>query len=488
MFSFDNTYAKLPNRFYARVQPRTPSNPKPVIRNVELARELELDIDAFLDDAGVAALSGLRVPEGAAPLAMAYAGHQFGVWVPSLGDGRALLLGEIIDRHGRRRDIHLKGSGKTPFSRQGDGKMWLGPAIREYIVSEALHGLGIPTTRSLAVMETGDPVYRERAFPGAVLTRVGNAHVRVGTFEYFAARNDDAAVKLLADYVISRLYPELIESDRPYIELLRTLIKRQAELIAQWMSVGFIHGVMNTDNVSLAVETIDFGPCAFMDIYSPGRVFSSIDSTGRYSFSLQPSIAHLNLLPLARSLLPFIDDDRKRAIQLAQDALDAFPDTYDLAYEDIAHKKLGLYEWKAGDKDLASDFLGAVRFANADLTLSYRTISTDQPLSLKCEDFAAFCEDLGPFEDWLYDWHRRLRSEKVCSRERGEMMRRHNPLYIARNHQVQKAIDKALDGDFSYVHWLAKVLSQPFTEQDGAESLAQMPLKHEVVHETYCGT
>ena len=488
MFTFDNTYATLPDRFYARVQPRSPSNPKPVIRNVELARELGMDIDAFLHDRAVAALSGQSVPKGAAPLAMAYGGHQFGVWVPSLGDGRALLLGEVLDSEGRRKDIQLKGSGKTPFSRQGDGNMWLGPAIREYIVSEAMHGLGIPSTRALAVMETGDPIFRERAFPGAVLTRVANTHERVGTMQYFAARRDDTAVKVLADYVIARLYPELKSSSRPYLGLLRIVIRGQAELVAQWMGVGFIHGVMNTDNMSLACETIDFGPCTFMDVFGTLKVFSSIDTLGRYAYGHQPAAAMHNLRELAVALLPIIDSKQSRAVELANDALGAFPDAYDQAFSDVMRNKLGICTKSSEDKPLVSDFLEAMQQAKADFTLSCRTLSTELPSALKAEDFVEFSESPEAFEPWLERWNGRLARENLCDRERSKRMRRHNPLYIARNHLVQKAIDLGLEGDFSHVHRLNEVLSDPFTEQSGAEELARSPRSHEVVHQTFCGT
>ena len=323
-FAFDNTYARLPERFYARLAPVPVAQPRLVKLNQALAERLGLDPEALRSPEGLAVLAGNRVPEGAAPLAMAYAGHQFGGFVPQLGDGRAILLGEVLDPAGERFDIQLKGSGRTPFSRGGDGRAWLGPVLREYILSEAMQALGIPTTRSLAAVATGEPVYRETALPGAVLTRVARSHVRIGTFEYFHARRDTEALRHLADYVIARHYPESKESERPYLALLEAVIERQAGLVAQWLDVGFIHGVMNTDNMSITGETIDYGPCAFMDAYHPGRVYSSIDHGGRYAYGNQPRIAQWNLARLAQSLLPLLDADEGRAVADAQTAIDGF--------------------------------------------------------------------------------------------------------------------------------------------------------------------
>ncbi len=488
MFNFDNTFVELPERLYARVQPRRPTKPRAVIRNHGLAQELGIDVDAFSGPNGIEALSGDRIPEGAAPLAMAYGGHQFGFWVPSLGDGRALLLGEILDRQGSRRDVQLKGSGRTPFSRQGDGRAWLGPAIREYIVSEAMHHLGIPSTRALAVMETGDPVYRETALPGAVLTRVARAHIRIGTFQYFLARRDVEAIRCLADHVIARLYPDLRESSQPYVKLLRVVVKGQAQLVAQWMGVGFIHGVMNTDNMSLACETIDFGPCAFMDRFSSAKVFSSIDKQGRYAYCNQPAIAQWNLAQLAVGLLPIMDDDEDRAVQLAEEAIRQFPKDFEDAHRTILCSKLGLYHRCAEDYALANAFLDTLERAKADFTLAFRTLCSDSARSLGTDSFAAFSSHPEAFRDWLSVWQSRLTRERIEDFQRGKRMRRINPVYIARNHQVQKAIDLAVGGDYELVHRLGKVLANPCIRQKGAEDLELTPLPHEVVHRTFCGT
>src|ERR1700733_1187424 len=328
---FDNTYARLPERFYARVNPTPVATPRLVKLNLELARSLELDPHALASEQGVQILAGNRVAEGSEPLALAYAGHQFGYFVPQLGDGRANLLGEVMGADGVRYDIQLKGSGPTPFSRRGDGRAALGPVLREYIVSEAMAALSIPTTRSLAAVVTGENVVRETLLPGAVLTRVASSHIRVGTFQYFAARSDVAGVRRLADHVIARHYPEIAKSERPYHALLQAVITRQAELVARWLLVGFIHGVMNTDNSSISGETIDYGPCAFMDHYDPAKVFSSIDEMGRYAYANQPRIALWNLTRLAECLLPLFSEDQEKAIAEAQEILAAFPETFSKA-------------------------------------------------------------------------------------------------------------------------------------------------------------
>jgi len=324
-FRFDNSYARLPERFFARLLPSPASAPRPLRVNEVLARQLGLDPEFLASPAGVSVLSGNSVPEGAEPIALAYAGHQFGNWVPQLGDGRAVLLGEVIDRDGARFDIQLKGAGRTPFSRNGDGRAALGPVLREYIVSEAMSALGIPTTRTLAAVTTGEEIVRERPLPGAVLTRVARSHVRIGTFEYFANRGDTDAVRDLADYVIARLYPHALESTEPYRALLDGVIARTAELVSGWMLVGFIHGVMNTDNMSIAGETIDYGPCAFMDTTDPATVFSSIDRAGRYAYANQPHIAHWNLVRFAQALLPLLGADETSALAAGQSAIDRFP-------------------------------------------------------------------------------------------------------------------------------------------------------------------
>ncbi|HKK29868.1 MAG TPA: YdiU family protein, partial [Alphaproteobacteria bacterium] len=341
-FPFDNSYAQLPDRFYARLDPAPVKAPRLIKLNEALARELGLDAAALNTREGVEIFAGNRTPEGAFPLAMAYAGHQFGGWVPQLGDGRAILLGEVVDRNGRRRDIQLKGSGRTPYSRMGDGRAPLGPVIREYIVSEAMAALGVPTTRSLAVVATGEPVFRETALPGGVLTRVAASHIRVGSFQFFAARQDVEGLRKLADHVIERHYPELQSIEERYAGLLHRVVERQADLVAEWMGLGFIHGVMNTDNMTISGETIDYGPCAFMDEYRRDQVFSSIDQQGRYAYGNQPPVAHWNLVRLAQAMLPLFAGDDEAQVAVAQEAVDRFPALFREAWLGVMRRKLGL--------------------------------------------------------------------------------------------------------------------------------------------------
>ena len=367
-FPFENTYARLPDRFYARVVPTPVRAPRLIRVNTELALDLGLDPDWLAGPEGLEVLAGQRVPETAEPIAMAYAGHQFGHFVPQLGDGRAILLGEVIDRQGVRRDVQLKGSGRTPFSRSGDGRAALGPVLREYVVSEAMAALGIPTTRSLAAVMTGETVARETLLPGAVLTRVATSHVRIGTFQFFAARGDLEGLRLLADYVISRHYPEAADADRPYRSLLELVTVRQAELIARWLLVGFIHGVMNTDNMSIAGETIDYGPCAFMDEYDPAKVFSSIDQRGRYAYANQPQIATWNLARFAETLLPLIDEDQHKAIKQAEEVLERFSACFEAAYSAGMRQKLGFSTEADGDLELAGEFLSLLATNQVDFT------------------------------------------------------------------------------------------------------------------------
>jgi uncharacterized protein YdiU (UPF0061 family) len=374
-FPFQNTYAALPDDFFARVAPTPVAAPRLIKLNRPLAVHLGLDPDRLASSEGVEILAGKRVPDGADPIAMAYAGHQFGHFVPQLGDGRAILLGEVIDADGIRRDIQLKGSGPTPFSRRGDGRAALGPVLREYIVSEAMAALGIPTTRSLAAVITGESVRRETLLPGAVLTRIAASHIRVGTFQYFAARSDTEGVRRLADHVIARHYPEAAKTPRPYHALLEGVIARQAELVARWLLIGFIHGVMNTDNSSISGETIDYGPCAFMDGYDPATVFSSIDEQGRYAYANQPRIALWNLTRLAECLLPLLSEDQDEAIAEAQAVLGGFAEVFDAAYQAGLRRKLGLFTARDDDRALAQDLLDAMAKNQADFTLTFRRLS-----------------------------------------------------------------------------------------------------------------
>lgn len=485
-FVFDNTYARLPSRFYALQSPAAVARPRLVKLNRGLAVELGLDSDQLRSPEALAVLAGNSVPEGAKPLAMAYAGHQFGGFVPRLGDGRAILLGEVLDPEGERFDIQLKGAGQTPFSRAGDGRAWLGPVLREYIVSEGMHALGIPTTRALAAVASGESVYRETALPGAVLTRVARSHVRVGTFEYFSARGDTQALTHLADYVVARHYPEALADEQPYLSLLECVIARQARLIAQWLGVGFIHGVMNTDNMSIAGETIDYGPCAFMDTYHPDRVFSSIDRGGRYAYRNQPRIAQWNLSRLAQSLLPLIDEDRDKAVEQAQTAIDAFPERFEQAYLERFRVKLGLGEAHPDDADLIDALLRVMAETDADFTNSFRALS----------DAAEGTDDrvrteLGhstPGDEWLQRWRVRLAREAATPAARGARMRRANPNLIPRNHQVEAVLAAAVSDDLDPLEDLLQVLAQPWEERPDSLPYRCPPEPHEVVRETFCGT
>lgn len=477
---FDNSYARLPERFFARLNPKPVRQPKLIKLNEDLAAELGLNADDLKSDTGIAALAGNANFDGSDPLAMAYAGQQFGNWVPQLGDGRALLLGEVIDSNGIRRDIQLKGSGPTPFSRMGDGRAWLGPVLREYVVSEAMHALGVPTTRALAAVSTGEQVVREEVFPGAILTRVSKAHIRVGTFQYFAARRDDEGLKQLADYAIDRLYPQQAEAENPYLGLLNCAIEAQAKLIAKWMNLGFIHGVMNTDNVSIAGETIDYGPCAFMDEFHPERVFSSIDQHGRYAYSNQPRIAQWNLVQFAQAMLPLLGEDEKLAVEQAQLAINAFPGLYQLAYQSGFNAKLGLARIEEGDADLGNDLLKLMVEQKVDFTLAFRHLDRDKP-----DEFQAQFEDQKSLALWLDRWQTRCAAQDADS---DISMNNINPAFIPRNHRIEQAIRAALEDDFEPFHRLCRVLKQPYADQPDEADLMLPPQPKEVVPYTFCGT
>ncbi|AFL72750.1 protein adenylyltransferase SelO [Thiocystis violascens] len=485
-FAFDNTYARLPDRFYARLAPIPVARPDMIRLNEALASQLGLDPRALHSPEGLNMLAGNRIPEGAEPLAMAYAGHQFGHFVPQLGDGRAILLGEIVDSAGERFDIQLKGSGRTPFSRGNDGRAWLGPVLREYIVSEAMQALGIPTTRALAAVATGEPVYRERALPGAVLTRVARGHVRVGTFEYFAARQDSEALKCLADYVIVRHYPEARETERPYRALLDAIVARQADLVADWMGVGFIHGVMNTDNMSIAGETIDYGPCAFMDTYHPGTVYSSIDDRGRYAYGNQPHAAQWNLGQLAQALLPILDEDVNQAVAEAQAAVDAFRHHFEQAYLARFRAKLGLMESREEDADLIDTLLRAMAGGAADFTNIFRALcdaATGNDAALRVQPGG---RDI--LETWIPRWRARLAREEASTDARAQRMRCANPAVIPRNHRVEEALDAAVEDDLGPLEALLDALAKPWDERPERGIYTRPPEPHEIVHQTFCGT
>jgi uncharacterized protein YdiU (UPF0061 family) len=483
-FAFDNTYARELEDFYVAWKAAQVAQPKLVKLNRELAEELRLDTGALDSEEGARIFAGNATPEGAAPLAQAYAGHQFGGFVPQLGDGRALLLGEVIDRSGRRRDIQLKGSGPTPFSRAGDGRAALGPVLREYLMGEAMHALGIPTTRALAAVVTGERVYRESALPGAILTRVAASHIRVGTFQFFAARGEPAKVRRLADYVIERHYPELKGDTNPYLELLQRVCDRQAALIASWMHVGFIHGVMNTDNMTISGETIDYGPCAFMDQYDPATVFSSIDARGRYAYDNQPKIAQWNLARFAETLVFLIDDDEKRAIARATEVVHAFSELYERHWLKGMRAKLGLFTEDEADLNLATGFLTAMEGKNVDYTLAFRYLA-DAALGRE-EPIRALFTDPSAYQLWSGHWRARLAREPVPPLARAQAMRRVNPAFIPRNHRVEEALSAAVErGDYAPFDTLLNILSRPFEEQPEFAAFAEPPAEEQSHYRTF---
>jgi uncharacterized protein YdiU (UPF0061 family) len=463
--------------------------PRTIKLNHTLAADLNLQLEG-LDEAAIAALfSGNVLPPGSVPIAMAYAGHQFGHFVPQLGDGRAILIGESRDRAGVSRDIQLKGAGRTPYSRNGDGRAALGPVLREYLVSEAMHALGIPATRSLAAVTTGEFVRRETALPGAILTRVAASHVRVGTFEFFATRGDVAAVQLLADYVIERHYPACAREKQPYLALLEQVVSRQAALIAAWMNVGFIHGVMNTDNMAVSGETIDFGPCAFMDAYDPAAVFSSIDERGRYAYANQPHAAAWNLARFAETLLPLIDADSTRAIESASTVLETFAAQSLDGWLAGMRRKLGLSTVEADDQKLAEDFLSAMHQSQADFTLTFRALCDAALDPAGIARLKTFFNDPGVLQGWLQRWQARLTCEAAAPVERVKAMRRANPALVPRNHRIEQMIVAAVErDDFGPFERLVTALARPFEDQEGYADLSAAPQPGERVLQTFCGT
>jgi serine/tyrosine/threonine adenylyltransferase len=488
-FPFDNSYARLPARLYARLDPRSVAAPRLVRVNTGLADSLGLDPVELASREGVEILAGNRIPDGATPIALAYAGHQFGHFVPQLGDGRAILLGEIVAPDGVRRDIQLKGSGRTPFSRDGDGRAALGPVLREYIVSEAMAALGVPTTRSLAAVTTGEPVRRETLLPGAVLTRVAASHIRIGTFQYLAARGDAETLRLLADHVIARHYPEADTAEQRYRAMLGTMIARQADLIARWMLIGFIHGVMNTDNISVAGETIDYGPCAFMDAYDPATVFSSIDHAGRYAYGNQPSIALWNLTRFAETLLPLLAEDEDQAVAAAKESLSSFGPRFQRAYAAGLQRKIGLTTDREEDGALAQDLLERMAKNGADFTLTFRRLCDAVVGPENDPSVRSLFADPTAYDAWAARWRRRLTEERADPDARRAAMRAVNPAFIPRNHVVQAVLDLAVTrDDFGPFEELLEVLSRPYEDSPGYERHAAPPAPQERVQQTFCGT
>ncbi len=477
-----NSYIGLPEEFYQVVNPTPVKNPKTLIFNEDLADSLGIKLG---NEEVVNFFSGNDLLEDSVPIALNYAGHQFGNFVPQLGDGRAVLLGEINNKDGTY-DLQLKGSGKTMFSRQGDGRSALGPVIREYILSEAMYYLGVPTSRALAAVATGEHVARETFEPGGVLTRIAKSHLRVGTFEYFASRQQLNDVKILADFAIQRHYPEIRETEKHYLELLKRVASNQSKLVSKWMSIGFIHGVMNTDNFTISGETIDYGPCAFLDEYHPGKVFSSIDQNGRYAFGNQPSIASWNLASLAGCLIAFIDKDSDKANELATEVLDNFSKETNQKILDLMCEKIGLNGGKKENQTLLRKLLKIMMDNEADYTITFRSLS--KVLFEDSDEFFNQFSEKKEINAWLNNWKQALKNEYKDLSKLTDRLNRINPVYIPRNHQVQLAIDLAYENDFSKMLEMIEVFKNPFKEVSEYVSYSRAPLEKEKIRRTYCGT
>jgi serine/tyrosine/threonine adenylyltransferase len=485
--AFDNSYARLPERFFARQAPTRVAAPQLIKINTALATSLGLDPAWLASPEGIETLAGNRIATNSDPIATAYAGHQFGGFSPQLGDGRAILLGEVIGRDGQRRDIQLKGAGPTPYSRRGDGRAAIGPVIREYLISEAMAALGIPTTRALAAVTTGDIVRREMPLPGAVLTRVAASHIRVGTFQFFASRGDVDGVRTLADYVIDRHYPDARLADNCYRALFEAVMARQASLIARWLGVGFIHGVMNTDNMAIAGETIDYGPCAFMDTFHPATVYSSIDAHGRYAYANQPRIAQWNLARLAETLLPLLADDEPTAQAQAQELVDGFGPMFEVAYTAEIRRKLGLTTARPNDLKLGQDLLQVMAAGRADFTLTFRALAEAASSPPGQARARVLFDDPTTFDGWAETWRARLADEP--NPEHAARLNAANPAVIPRNHLVEEAIAAAIaERDLRPFEALHAALAEPFRERPPGDRLTQPPQPDEVVQQTFCGT
>jgi len=487
LFAFDNSFVRDLEGLYEPWQGAPVPAPRLLALNEPLAAELGADPEALRAPHGVAALAGDAAPEGASPVAQAYSGHQFGGLSPRLGDGRALLLGEVVDVHGQRRDLHLKGSGRTPFARGGDGKAAVGPMLREYVIGEAMHALGIRTTRALAVVATGEDVVRETRLPGAVLARVAASHVRVGTFQYAAMNGGPPLVRRLADYAIARHHPGAAQAANPYLAFFDAVVDAQAALIARWMLVGFIHGVMNTDNMTISGETIDYGPCAFMDAYDPGTVFSSIDRDGRYAYANQPPIAQWNLARLAETLLPVLDGDPDTARELATAVLGTFPERFTECWQRGMGAKLGLTNGVGEDEALIDDLLALMEAGRVDFTSFFRALSS----SLRADGArprALFAQP-DAFDAWQQRWHARLPAGAADRTAIADAMDRVNPVYIPRNHLVEEALAAATAGDLAPFERLLGVLARPFDVRPGLESYAApAAADFDASYRTFCGT
>ncbi|ACS99300.1 protein adenylyltransferase SelO [Paenibacillus sp. JDR-2] len=479
-WNLENSYADLPDLLYTKQNPVPVRAPGLIKLNEPLAAELGLNANALRGSEGIQVFAGNQIPEGAEPLAQAYAGHQF-AYFNRLGDGRAVLLGEQVTPQGERVDIQLKGSGRTPYSRGGDGRAALGPMLREYIISEAMHALGIPTTRSLAVVTTGEEIVRESLLPGAIMTRVAASHIRVGTFQFAAQWGTLEELQALADYAIKRHYPDMEDGENRYVGFFREVIKRQAALIAKWQLVGFIHGVMNTDNMAISGETIDYGPCAFMDAYDPATVFSSIDREGRYAFGNQPSIGAWNLARLAEALLPLMDEDEEGAIELAQDALSDYSELFQQYWLQGMRAKLGIFNEEPEDEALIEAFVLLMQRNQADYTNTFRALSMDKPENTVLHGMAEFAE-------WQQQWQARLGRQAESKEEALRLMRSSNPAVIPRNHRVEEALEAAEQGNLCVLDNLLAALANPYAYSDEQEAYAALPEQSPRPYRTFCGT
>ena len=488
---FQNQYSRLPEAFHQPVEPSPVAEPRWIALNRDLAGFLGLDADALDSEEGLAYFSGNRIPDGAEPIAMAYAGHQFGGFVPQLGDGRAILLGEVVAEDGRHRDIQLKGAGPTPFSRRGDGRSALGPVVREYLLSEGMAALGIPTTRALAAVASGERVYREQVEPGGVFTRVASSHLRIGTMEFFAARQAVEQLSTLVDFAIGRHYPDLADSKSPALTLLEAVSHRQAALVARWLGVGFIHGVMNTDNMSLSGETIDYGPAAYLDGYDPQKKFSYIDRQGRYAYGNQPAIAQWNLARLAEAMLPLIakgeGGDRDRAVQAAEEILDRFADRFEGERDQVFGRKLGFDSPVDGVRPLYEGFLELLEKENTDFTVAFRRLAESASPAGK-EPLLELFSDPEPMRQWHTEWLKQLEDAGISAEAAGKEMRQSNPAIIPRNHRVEEVIQAANQEDFAPFHRFLQALSSPFESREEFVEYEKPPLPEEEVHRTFCGT
>ncbi|WP_210468151.1 YdiU family protein [Sporosarcina sp. 6E9] len=479
-WNLDNSYARLPNIFFTKMDPNPVDAPELIILNDSLAMSLGLNANTLKSEEGIAVFAGNGIPEGALPLAQAYAGHQFGNFT-MLGDGRAMLIGEQITPSGERFDIQLKGSGRTQYSRGGDGRAGIGPMLREYIISEAMHALGIPTTRSLAVVTTGEAIFRETMLSGAILTRIAKSHLRVGTFQYAAQWGTFEDLQQLADYAIQRHYPEIEADENRYLSFLQAVISRQAALIAKWQLVGFIHGVMNTDNMAICGETIDYGPCAFMDTYDPATVFSSIDIQGRYAYGNQPSIAGWNLARLAETLIPLLHEDESEALKLAQDTISRFPEAYQSSWLSGMRRKLGLFNEEDDDASLINQLLTMMKNHQADFTNTFRALTVN-----KLTDHKMFGSS--EFTEWHGVWQARLERQQESIESSYQLMRDSNPAVIPRNHRVEEALEAAVvQGDYRVMNQLLEALQDPYNYASANEKYTTLP-ESTIPYQTFCGT